>query len=1051
MKSASAISVALGVLVFTNFLTPATSALPLQFVSSPDSSLVSSSGSGDSISPIISADGRYVLFSSRANNLTTNGAVATSSSQNVYLRDRLNQTTTLISVNLAGTGGNADSTALEISTNGQYVLFESSASDLIANDTNNASDVFVRNLLTSTTTLASVSTNGTIANGASRSSAMTPDGRFVAFVSSANNLTAQDTNNIPDIFVRDLQLGTTIMVTPGAMASAASPAYGPFSELPDITPDGRYVAFFSNAANLVAGVTNIGEIYVRDLVAGTTSLASTNAHLLMQSIAGTNRTISYNHTISQDGSILVYEASPVTSVGNSFGVIFRHNLQTGLTEVINTNASRVALNEEAIDHTLEMTPDGRFIAYTTKNTLFPGTTNTAVYVWDAQLGTNILVSADQGHSVSSAAFWPAITPSGQFVAFISSNLTPDSLDGLGHIYLRNLQSSTTTLIDVNQTGPGSFVPFATLPRISDDGRFVAFDTPSPNLVSNDNNAAYDVFVRDTSSPITELTSSILPSLPALSANGPSSLSSYSVSTNGHYIAFYSEASNLVPNDTNGFRDVFIHDRISGTNTLVSVAANGSNANGLSAEPSISADGRYVAFSSTATNLVSGDTNKFSDVFVRDLVTGSTSLISIGTNGLPSGNGDSSAPIISADGQYVLFRSKANNLATSFFSSGTENLFFRDRQANKTYAVTTAGVGKAAMTPDGRFVTYGAGANVQVWSEQSHTNVFTAPATVIGITTGIAISQDGHHIAFSFSATPTSYTYVADVVAKTNKNISTATATSVSKLQFSSDGRYMVYTAPAASKSQVYLYDFVTGTNLLVSRDFNSSLAANGNSDSPALSPSGRFIAYRSSANNLVPGDFNGLTDLFLYDRFGGSTTLVSLSQAGNVTANNRSLNPVFSPDGQTLFFQSWASDLTTQDYNLSEDIFALNLGVSTFADTDGDGMDDVWEMQHFGTLARDGTGDFDGDGATDLFEFQTGTDPGNPNSFFHGQLVFSASPTLLWTVAPGKAYRVQYKDSLSDADWRDFDGSIAISGNQASATDTSTAAGQRFYRIIMSN
>lgn len=684
-----------------------------------------------------------------------------------------------------------------------------------------------------------------------------------------------------------------------------------------------------------------------------------------------------------------------------------------------------------------------------KTRFFLGTTNTAVYVWDAQLGTNILVSADQSHSVSSAASWPAITPSGQFVAFISSNLTPDSLDGLGHIYLRNLQSSTTTLLDVKQTGLGAFVPFATLPRISDDGRFVAFDTSSPNLVSNDNNAAYDVFVRDTTSQITELTSSILPSLPALSANGPSSLSGYPISTNGRYVAFYSEASNLVPNDTNGFRDVFIHDRISGTNVLVSVAVGGAGANGLSTEPSISADGRYVAFSSTATNLVSGDTNKFSDVFVRDLVTGSTSLISIGTNGLPSGNGDSSAPIISADGQYVLFRSKASNLAPGPYSSGTENLFFRDRQANKTYAVTTAGVSKTAMTPDGRFVTFGAGSTVLVWSGQGHTNVFTASAT--GTTTGVAISPDGHHIAFSYFLSLTSYIYIADVVAKTNKNINTASATSVSKLQFSSDGRYLVYTAPAVGKSQIYLYDFVTGTNILVSRDFSSSLAANGNSDSPALSPDGRFIAYRSSANNLVPGDSNGYPDLFLYDSFGGSTTLVSLSQTGNSTANNRSLYPVFSPDGQTLFFQSWASDLTTQDYNLSEDIFALNLGVSTFTDTDGDGMDDVWEMQHFGTLARDGTGDFDGDGATDLFEFQTGTDPGNPNSFFHGQLVFGASPTLFWTVAPGKAYRVQYKDSLSDADWKDYNGSIAISGNQASATDTATAAGQRFYRILTSN
>jgi len=160
---------------------------------------------------------------------------------NVFLRDRTNGTTTLVSVNLSGiAGGNGDSLPLGLSTNGQYAVFESGASDLVARDTNNATDVFVRDLVSGTTLLVSVSTNGLVGNGASRSPAMTPDGRYVAFVSAANNLVAGDTNRIPDVFVRDLQANVTTLVSVGARTTNAMYLSGG-SDAPDISVDGRYV------------------------------------------------------------------------------------------------------------------------------------------------------------------------------------------------------------------------------------------------------------------------------------------------------------------------------------------------------------------------------------------------------------------------------------------------------------------------------------------------------------------------------------------------------------------------------------------------------------------------------------------------------------------------------------------------------------------------------------------------------------------------------------------------------------------------------------------
>jgi Tol biopolymer transport system component len=178
-------------------------------------------GNDDSVSPVISADGRFVLFSSSANNLVPgdNGQLGL----DVFLRDRASNTTVLVSANFSGTGGgNGNSTDGQISTNGRLVAFQSDSSDLIAGDTNGVSDIFVRDLLAGTNILVSVASDGSWGNGASTDPVMTPDGRFVAFISAASNLVPNDTNGISDIFVRDLLNGTTTLVSVGATGNATT-------------------------------------------------------------------------------------------------------------------------------------------------------------------------------------------------------------------------------------------------------------------------------------------------------------------------------------------------------------------------------------------------------------------------------------------------------------------------------------------------------------------------------------------------------------------------------------------------------------------------------------------------------------------------------------------------------------------------------------------------------------------------------------------------------------------------------------------------------------
>jgi Tol biopolymer transport system component len=945
----------------------------LQLVSTPDPAQAPpAGGGGDSWAPIISPDGRYVLFASTANNLmlasNTNPLLTLLPPRmNVFLRDRTNGTTTLVSVNLSGTGGgNGNSWPSALSTNARFGLFESSASDPVSSDTNGLTDVFIRDLAAGTTLLVSVSTNGGSANGASRSSVMTPDGRYVAFVSEASNLVPGDTNGIADVFVRDVQMQATTLASVGARSVSPPSNSGitaSTSELPDITPDGRYVAFYSTAGSLVAGVQTVGDIYVRDLVGGTTVWASSYARTAVQSILGVANAVCFNHALSDDGQFVAYEArpTPVSSTAAA-GLILRYSLQTGFTDLAHTNANVSTGTAYEDVHNLDMTPDGRFIAFIANTNGTSGAT-TCAEVWDAQTGTATLASGDVSNNVPAGSIcdWPALDTSGRFVAFLSSatNVVTNLLAGDYHLYVRDMQAGATTLVDSDTNGVGSPISPATAPRLSADGRLVAFECPDASLVPNDRNRAYDAFVRDLATGAGELISARNPALPCLTPNGSSMLSMLSVSADGRYIAFASDADNLVPNDTNRCQDIFVRDLLASTNTLVSVATNGVAGDGLSAEAAISSDGRYVAFSSSADNLVANDTNKAQDVFVRDLQAGTTALVSVNTAGSGPGNGNSYSPWVSADGRFVLFHSQAPNLAAGSFTAGYEYLFLRDLQLGTNYALTHTSSGTRvipvdAMTPDGRFVAFygtlaGYSTVLGVWDSLRARLVYSYGVNGV---LSLGVSPDGNRIAY----TTTSGLFVVDRLAGTNGRIGASVAASRAGLRFSSDG-------PPGATNQVYLYDFQGGTNLLVSRGYTASEPGNGSSDSPDISADGRFVAYRSAATNLVPGGTNGLPHIFLYDRQNSTTTLLSASRLGPWAADNQSLTPVFSGDGQTLVFQSWASDLFAQDFNQGSEGIAYSLYAS---------------------------------GSIPLFSASLlpGTIPGQ-------------GPWITWPVLPGKAYTVE--------------------------------------------
>ncbi len=378
--------------------------------------------------------------------------------------------------------------------------------------------------------------------------------------------------------------------------------------------------------------------------------------------------------------------------------------------------------------------------------------------------------------------------------------------------------------------------------ISADGRYVAFETSASNLVVGDTNQIRDVVVRDRAAHVTRRVS-VGPG--GAQANGSSHRPA--VSAHGRYVAFSSFASNLVPGDTNGSFDVFVRDQLTHQTRRVSVGPGGAQANSYSDNPAISAHGRYVAFSSFASNLVPGDTNGTFDLFVWDRTTQVTRRVSVGPGGAQA-NDSSFAPVVSADGRYVAFYSWASNLVPGD-TNGTGDVFVRDLRAGGETRRVSIGPGGAQA------------------------NDFSYDP---------AISADGEHVAFTSDASNL-------VAGDTN------------------------------GTADVFVWGGLAQVTRRVSIGPGGAQARDA-SFAPAVSAQGRHVAFYSWAPNLVTGDTNDTTDVFVWDRRVHATRRVSVSADG-AQANDSSFSPAISAHGRHVAFDSWASNLVSGDTNDTADVF----------------------------------------------------------------------------------------------------------------------------------
>lgn len=393
--------------------------------------------------------------------------------------------------------------------------------------------------------------------------------------------------------------------------------------------------------------------------------------------------------------------------------------------------------------------------------------------------------------------YPSISPDGRYVAYV---IAGDSIPTLyqvrspGDILIFDRETKETVSVR-NSSGLGVTYSGFTYPTLSYDGRYIAFEAIAPgdkNPYLRKDPVSHQIYLFDR---LTGEADCVSVSSDGIYGNARSN-NPY-ITPDGRFIAFSSWADNLVEGDTNGVEDIFVHDSITKVTERISVSSDGLQGNAGSFSPWLSSDGLWAVFSSGADNLVSGDQNQKSDVFLHDRLTGETSLLSIS----PGYAAPSVSPIISGDGNWIAFRSYPDNLPPNQVYPTT--IYLRERRSNTAELITH-------------------------YPKETRQSGWSRPP---------AISEDGRFVAFE--------SYGVMNPDDTNELL------------------------------DIFVYDRETNTTALVSLASDGT-QGNAGSYSPDISSDGRYVTFVSEADNLVQGDLNGYADILVHDRVTGRTTLISV-------------------------------------------------------------------------------------------------------------------------------------------------------------------------------
>ncbi len=915
-------------------------------------------GNGASTSPWISGDGRYVAYSSYASNLTPG---ATNGSVNVYVYDRLSRTTERITVGFDGSPANGYGESLSLSFDGRYVAFESSASNLVPEPyPNGTTHIYVYDRQQHQMERISVNAGGLQGNGFTRFPSISGDGQLVVFQSDAGNLVANDTNFSTDIFVYDREqkkIERVSVADGGAEGNSASTN-------PSVSPDGRYVSFASKATNLVAGDTNgFSDVFIYDRTQQHMVRASVTSQgaegdddsgiVYRAAFSGDGRVIAFVSRASnfvagdvfhdedvyyadrQDGqlaSVMTRPGAPivlehVTVAGNQGIPNVSGNVQTHNSLFVNNSpliGEFVSAGYNLIDRVVAVptAPTDQFIG-TAGIFLGPLQDNGGLTKTLALLSGSPAIDAAEP-AASAPVDQRGVQRSQDGDGVLGSQPDIGAFEAYraairGTIFLDRNTNGTQ---DNSESGRASQVVYLDSNR---NGQFDAGELTTSTLADNPQTGANEAgnFAFAELAPadywVAPLVGATWSQTPrptfdrvSVSSDGLES-NSYSVQTSisqdGRFVAFTSDASNLVPGDTNQAFDIFVYDRQSRRIERVSVSSTGIEGDNVSYGPTISADGRYVIFNSQASNLVPGDTNNGSDIFLFDRQTRHIERVNVTASGQQS-NRPTEGGAVSADGRYVAFTSGASDLVDGD-TNDEPDVFVVDRQIHSIERVNVADDGSqalgdfsyfASISADGRYVGFVSYAANLVPNDTNGIFDMFVYDRLLRHVERVSVADDGSENESDVNDT-------AGVI--------------------SPDGHYAVFSAIASNlvpddtngQTDVFLRDLVHHTTERVSIGNDGSQGNNG-SYAPSISRDGEFISFVSSASNLVPGDTNFDSDVFVYNRSMRELTRVSVADNGKEAGATIA---AISGDGRFVAMVSYYENLVDNDRNGTQDIFvAIN-------------------------------------------------------------------------------------------------------------------------------
>jgi Tol biopolymer transport system component len=963
----------------------------------------SDTAGGASGNPALSADGRWTVFLSNAANLSP-GQSDDNQVEDVFLHDHVTGAVTLVSHAASSSlaAGDQGSEAAVISADGRWIAYVSRAANLVAGEVKASdSNVFLYDRITGATTLVSRSwaSPRLSGNGDSTQPAVSANGRYVAFSSTAEDLVNRQSGHAGSVFLFDRVTGKTTLVS--HKAGVATQTNAGISDSPAISADGRYVAFSSSGGDLVPGQIEAfpfsSDVFVHDRLNGRNILVSHASGSPLTAVGGERPGISAG---GDDVTFVSYAPNlvPGQSGGGSRS-LFLFRRPTGVVTLVShtaASATQTSGSDDVFNHAAA--DDGSWVAFTsTALDLVPGQigdfVSTDVFLWERASGAIRLVSHSFGQPAREArgdSYLAGLSADGQrlLIGSEAGNFAAAGSDGPPgfNVFLYDRSSDRAVLASyAGDGGDDGGNARSGSGALSADGNWIAFTSEATDLTpgKKDLNQAADLFLYGRATGGRELVSRRDPGLPSATPQAMSLAGD--LDAGGRYAVFISDSVELVPGarDVNGLGDIFLYDRTLRKTTLVSHAAGSPllAANAESSNPRISADGRYVVYLSEASDLIPGQVDNTpqgssgnsgsSDAFLYDRTTGQTTLVSRSADSPVTAINQVRGVKVSADGSSIAFTRSFRHYGVYLYDRSSAATTLVSRAAGTVADEGNDDSFLSALSADGRFVVLASYATDLVSGVQTIDDRFSvlylydkaageltlishpagAPSVALGAGSA-AISADGHYIAFQ------SYlngfvpgeaddnfldVYLHDRVTGTTLLVShepgaptTPAGARDEPPVISADGRFVAYAGGhAGSQHQnIFLFDRISGRVQLVSGGPQGE-EANGECSHPRIAADGRYIAFSSQATNLtadpIEGDplfLNVASNAYLYDRTTKRTALVSRSfrppyGGGNSDSADNPRTDVgglaLSGSGGYVLFDSFASNLAPGDFNQFRD------------------------------------------------------------------------------------------------------------------------------------